>query len=181
MINQVQQFFEYFFNAIKIWIIVQPWESGIRVRNGKHIKKLTKGIYFRVPYFDSIYIQENRLRVASMPVQTLTSSDLKTLTINGAIGYVISDVEQLYQTLYHPETTIVNITMSEVAEFCYKNKLKDINPQNIEAAVLKRLNADNYGLKFEYFRITNFAVVRTYRLIQDNSWVDEGLKMNSKK
>ena len=179
--NQIQQFFEYILNAVKIWIIVQPWQTGLRVRGGKKVKKLTKGIYFRMPYFDSIYIQENRLRVAAMPVQTLTSLDLKTITINGAIGYTIDDIEKLYQKLHHPETTIANITMSEVADFAFKNNVKDISPKKIEEAVLAKLNSDDFGLKFEYFRITNFAVVRTFRLIQDQSWVSEGLSMNDKK
>lgn len=179
--NQVKDFFEYIFNAVKIWVIVQPWQTGLRVRNGKKIKKLNGGIYFRLPYFDSIYIQENRLRVASMPVQTLTSKDIKTITLNGAVGYIITDIEKLYQTLFHPETTIANITMSEVADFIFKNNLESINPNSIEEAVVSKLNSDDYGLKFEYFRITNFAVVRTYRLIQDQSWISEGLSMNDKK
>lgn len=179
--GQIKEFFEYIFNAIKIWIIVQPWQTGIRVRNGNKIKKLKNGIYFRIPYFDSLYIQENRLRVVSMPVQTLTSKDFKTVTLNGAIGYMIDDIEQLYKKLYHPETTISNIVMSEVAEFIFKNEMKEVSPEQIEKSVLIKLNADNYGLKFEYFRITNFAVVNTYRLIQDQSWISEGLMMNEKK
>lgn len=179
--NQVKDFFEYIFNAIKIWIIVQPWQTGIRVRNGKTIKKLTHGIYFRLPYFDSIYIQENRLRVASMPVQTLTSKDLKTITMNGAVGYVIEDIEKLYQTLYHPETTITNITMSEVANYVFNNNSNDISPDILEKVVIDKLNADDYGLTFKYFRITNFAIVRTFRIIQDQSWISEGLSMNDKK
>lgn len=179
--NQVKDFFEYIFNSIKIWIIVQPWQTGIRVRNGKRVKKLTGGIYFRLPYFDSVFIQENRLRVASMPIQTLTSKDIKTITINGAVGYTIIDIEKLYKTLFHPETTIANITMSEVADFIFKNNLDSINPNTIEEAVISKLNKDDFGLKFEYFRITNFAVVRTFRLIQDQSWISEGLSMNDKK
>lgn len=179
--NQVKDFLEYIFNAVKVWIIVQPWQTGIRVRNGKHIKKLNGGIYFRLPYLDSIFIQENRLRVASMPIQTLTSKDIKTITISGAVGYSIIDIEKLYKTLYHPETTISNITMSEVADFIFKNNVDTINPNTIEKAVIEKLNKDDFGLRFEYFRITNFAVVRTFRLIQDQSWVSEGLSMNDKK
>lgn len=179
--NQVQQFFEYIFNCIKIWVIVQPWETGIRVRNGKKIKRLSPGIYFRLPYFDSLYIQENRLRVCSMPVQTLTSKDHKTITMNGAIGYTIKDIQKLYETLFHPETTISNITMSEVADFAFLNNIGDITPKSIEKAVLDKLNADDYGLEFKYFRITNFAVVRSYRLIQDQSWISEGLTMDDKR
>lgn len=178
--NQIQQFFEYIFNAIKIWVIIQPWEEGLRVRNGKKIKRLTKGIYLIIPYFDSIYVQENRLRVASMPMQTLTTKDLNTISINGAIGYQINNIYTLYQTLYHPETTLINITMSEVAAYVFSKNLQDITPKEIENVVIKNLSSNDYGLKFQYYRITTFAVVKTYRLIQDQSWIDEGLKMNNK-
>lgn len=179
--NQIQQFFEYFFNAIKIWIIVQPWQTGIRVRVGKKVKILTKGIYFRIPYFDSVYIQENRLRVLSMPVQTLTSKDSKTITLTGALGYSISNIEKLYETLYQPETTISNMVMSEVSEYVVKNRLDNIKPEELSTLIIKKMNTNDFGLEFKYFRILNFAVVRTFRLIQDKNWTYEGLKMNDKK
>lgn len=179
--NQVQQFFEYIFNAVKIFIIVQPWQTGIRVRSGNKIKKLEKGIYFRIPYFDSVFVQESRLRVVDMPIQTLTSKDLKTLTINSSFGYSITDIEKLYQTLYHPETTLQSIAMSEVAGFIFNKNLDEVTPETLEHQVLGRLNEESFGIKFEYFKITNFAVVRTYRLIQDGSWSAEGLSMSDKK
>lgn len=179
--NQIKDFFEYIFNSIKIWIIVQPWEQGLRVRRGNAVKKMQGGIYFRIPYLDSIYIQETRLRVVSLPIQTLTSADLQTATLSSSIGYSITNLETLYRTLYHPETTLSNMAMSEIADFVFTNSLKDINPIKIEEAVLAKLNAQDYGLKFEYFRITSFAVVKTFRLIQDQSWLSEGLEMDKKK
>lgn len=179
--NQVQQFFEYIFNAVKVFIIVQPWETGIRVRNGNRVKKLEKGIYFRIPYFDSVFVQESRLRVVDMPIQTLTSKDLKTITINSSFGYSITDVEKLYDTLYHPESTLQSIAMSEVAGFIFGKNLEEVTPQSLEEQVLKRLNEEDYGISFDYFKITNFAVVRTYRLIQDGHYGYEGLSMNDKK
>jgi regulator of protease activity HflC (stomatin/prohibitin superfamily) len=179
--NQVQQFLEYILNAIKIWVIVQPWQQGLRVRTGKKVKLLGPGIFFRLPYFDSVYIQEDRLRVLSMPMQTLTSKDQKTMTINGSIGYVITDIELLYNTLFHPELTVQNICMSEAADFIFKTELTDINPEAIQKVVLDKLNEKQYGMRFEYYRITNFAVVKTFRIIQDQSWVNNGLSMDTKK
>lgn len=178
--NQVQQFIEYLLNSVKIWVIVQPWQDGIRVRYGKKIKRLKKGIHFRIPYLDSIYVQENRLRVASMPMQTLTSKDLKTITINGAIGYQITNIETLYKSLFHPETTLINIVMSQVAEYVFSQNADDISPRDIEEKVLQGLSSKDYGLKYEYFRITTFAVVKTFRLIQDQSWISEDLSMTEK-
>lgn len=179
--GSIKELLEYLLNAVKIWIIIQPWQTGIIVRNGNKTRKVTKGIYFRIPYFDSVFVQENRLRVGCLPVQTLTSKDLQTLTLNSSVGYSVSCVEKLYDSLYHPETTVRNMAMSEIASFVFDNDLKDINPTLIEKVVLEKLNALDYGLKFEYFKITNFAVVKTYRLIQDQSWSGESLNMNDKK
>ena len=181
MANQFQQLFEYLFNAFKIWIIVQPWQTGIRVRCGTIIKKLEKGIYFRIPYFDTVFTQEIRLRITAMPIQTLTSKDLKTITVSGAVGYIINDIEKLYQTLYHPETTIQNIALSEVAQFISSRNLEGITPSLIEKQVLRKLKECEYGITFEYFKTTNFAIVRTFRLIQDGSWGDEGLDMDEER
>lgn len=179
--NQVQQFFEYLFNAIKVFIIVQPWQIGIRVRLGNKIKKLEKGIYFRMPYFDSVFIQESRLRVCEVPIQTLTSKDLKTLTISSSLGYSLRNIEVLYDTLYHPEETLQNIAMSEVANFIFTNSIENITPNSIEEAVLLKLREKDYGLNFEYFKVANFAVVRTFRLIQDQSYAYSRLDMGDKK
>lgn len=179
--NQVQQFFEYIFNAVKIFVIVQPWQTGIRVRNGNKIKKLEKGIYFRIPYFDSVFIQESRLRVGEVPIQTLTSKDLKTITISSSFGYSITNIETLFSTLYHPEETLQNIAMSEVANFIFTNNIDDITPNNIEKAVLDKFKERDFGLNFEYFKIDNFAVVKTFRLIQDQSYAYSRLNMDDKK
>lgn len=179
--NQVKDFIEYIFNAFKIWIIVQPWESGLIIRCGKRIKRVNKGMYFKIPYLDSVYIQEIRLRVTEMPMQTLTSKDGKTITLNSSFGYSIINLEKLYQTLYHPEKTLQNIAMSSIAETIFSFDIQNITPADIEEKVMSKLIAEDYGIKFEYFKITNFAIVRTYRLIQDQSWISEDLNMNNKR
>ena len=179
--NQFKDFFQWLLDAVKIWIIIQPWQTGIIVRNGKKVRKVSKGIFFRLPYFDSVFVQENRLRVSNLAIQTLTTKDLHTISLNSSYGYSIIDIEKLYDTLYHPEITISNFVMSDVAEYVFERNLEDILPKEIENHVLKKLQMKDYGLKFEYYRLSNFAVVKTFRLIQDQSWVSEGLYMNEKK
>lgn len=168
---QVKELFDYLFNAFKIWVIIQPWEQGLRVRKGKKIKLLNGGIYFKIPYFDSVYVQETRLRVVDLPIQTLTSKDFKTITLSSSFGYSMHSIQRLFDTLYHPEVTIANIASSEIADYVFKKNINEITPEDIEKIVLTKLNSLDYGLKFEYFKLSNFAVVRTYRLIQDTSYM----------
>jgi hypothetical protein len=178
--NQFKDFLEYILNAVKIWIIVQPWQTGIIVRNGNKIREVSAGIFFRIPYFDSVFIQENRLRVISLPIQTITTKDGFTITLSASLGYSIESIKTLYKTLYHPETTLQNIAMSYLSEYIYKTDLKQITPIEIEKLIITELAKEDYGLIFKYFKTTNFAVVKTFRLIQDRSEVYEGLYMNNK-
>lgn len=180
--NQIKDFFEYVFNVFKIWIIIQPWEQGLIVRKGTRVRKVNGGIYFKIPYLDSVYVQETRTRMVQICIQTLTTKDIQTVTLNSAFGYKIIDLQKLYDSLYHPEGTLTNMAMGYVSDFIWSKDLKDITPINIEEFVLEKLNKENYGLKFEYFKITNFASVKTFRLIQDGqSWIDNSLKLDEKK
>ena len=179
--NQVKEFLEYIFNAFKIWVIVQKWESGLRVRKGKRIKLLHPGLHFKIPYFDSVYVQEVRLRIVSMPTQTITTKDNETITLSAAIGYSITDIEKLYLTLFHPETTIKNMAMSFISDYISKANAADIKLDELETKAVEHLKDLDYGIYFSYLKLTNLARVKTYRLIQDRNWFSEGLKMTDKK
>lgn len=179
--NQVKDFLEYIFNAFKIFVIVQPWQTALIVRNGKIKKEVSGGIYFKLPYFDSVFIQENRLRVVMFSIQTVTSKDNHAITISTSLGYSIDSIQKLYKTLYHPETTLGNIAMGFIADYIYANEAKDVSPLNVEKLILNALRKEDYGINFQYVKITNFAIVKTFRLIQDQSWGYEGLSMNDKK
>ncbi|HYD91374.1 MAG TPA: SPFH domain-containing protein, partial [Flavobacterium sp.] len=156
--NQAKELLQYLFNALKIWVIVQPWEQAVRTRFGKNPTILNKGIYFKLPYIDSVFVQETRLRICDTPMLTATTKDLKTITISLSIGYSISNIEKLYNSLYHPETTIRNIAMSEVSRMIFKNSIDDVKPEHIESLAIEKLKELNYGITFEYLKITNFAV-----------------------
>jgi regulator of protease activity HflC (stomatin/prohibitin superfamily) len=180
--ESIKGLIEYLLNIVKFWIVIQPWERGIRVRFGKNQKLLSGGVHFRIPFLDTFYIQCIRLRVISMPIQTLTSKDIKTVTLNGSIGYEISNVELLYNNMVHPELTVSNIAMGAISDFIYQNDMASISAIEIEKMVLNTLKeTEKYGIRISYFKLLNFAVVRTYRLIQDQSWSDRGINLTESK
>ncbi len=73
------------------------------------------------------------------------------------------------------------MVMAAVADTIFKNNIEDISADTIERNVMAILKDKDYGVKFEYFRVTNFAVIKALRLIQDQNWISEGLSMNTKK
>jgi len=94
--NQIKDFLDYVLNAFKIWVIIQPWEQGLIVRAGNKIRQVNGGIYFKIPYIDSVYVQESRVRMVQVSMQTLTTKDLHTITLNSAFGYKILELKKSF-------------------------------------------------------------------------------------
>lgn len=177
VINQIINFLSKIFQW---WIIIMPWEQGIFVRAGKNSKVITKGIYFKIPFLDSVYIQTVRKRVIDVPLQTMSSKDNDTITVRSVLSYQISNIDKLYNTLSHPEMTLQGIVMSKIGEYINENNSKDILIKELEEVISKEINKEDYGLSGLEVNITNFAKVKTFRFIQDSSHVFEGLTMNEK-
>lgn len=152
------------------WIIIVPWEQGIRIRLGKHIKKLNEGIHFRIPFLDRVYKQSTRLRYVDTPIQTITTKDGKTITLSGTICYCIKDVLLLYQQLHHPDDTIMNLAMSEAAQFIRKIRLEEFDQSAMEQKIQESLNLEKYGLSDIKYSLIDCAVVRTFRIINAQKW-----------
>ncbi len=175
--NFFKDLIDYLQKLFTWWVVIMPWEQGIRITWGKEIKLLNEGIFLKLPLVHTIYVQEKRLRVINLPMQTICSKDGHPLTVGCSVGYSIDDICKLYNTLYQPDLTIANIAASKIAEQIFTLNKFECNPKIIETNINESLSKLDYGLKFEYVRITNFASVRTYRLIQDQSYMYEGVNL----
>lgn len=179
--NYLRETLEYLSKLFQWWVIVEPWEAGLRVRFGKHIKVMSAGTFFRIPFFDAVYIQEVRMRMYSMNPQTVTSKDGHTITIVASVGYSISDILTLYESISQPDSTIGNTVLGTISDYVTKNTIQDCGPTKIEQEVSNKLSELSYGIKFEQVRITGYAIVKTYRLIQDGSYVNDGVQLTVKR
>ncbi len=172
---------KYLSNLFQWWIMIAPWERGIRVRFGNKVKLLNPGFHWRIPFFDSVYVQGIRNRVLSMSLQTISTRDGITITVSGTLSYNMTDIVKMYNTLYHPELTLSNIVMSKISEYITMNDCKECTPSKVGEYVTQMLTKLDYGINFGDVKIINFAIVKTFRLIQDQSWINEGYTLNDKK
>lgn len=140
--------------------------------------KIGPGVWLKVPLVHNVKSQSVRLRVATGSVQTITSRDGITITLRIVVGFTIQDIIKLYDSLDHPDLTIMNIAMGEISDVVAKGDKAELTPSSIQTKVEERLNATEYGLKFEYIRITNYAIVKTYRLIGDHNYIEGQLNMD---
>lgn len=164
----------------KWWVIILPWETGIRIRMGKKTKVLCSGIHFRIPYLDSCYKQPNRLHFVNMSPQTLTAKSGETITLCFIVGYTIKDIFKAYNSISEIESCISGNVMGNVSEFITKSLLTDCLPSEIERNCKVQLSNHDWGIEISELKVTSFAIVKTYRLIQDGHWISKSHELGAK-
>lgn len=152
-------------NLLTWIVIVAPWEQAIRVRFGKRVTLLKAGTYLRIPFIDRVYRQSIRRRLELVPPQVLTTKDGRALSVGAAIGYAVVDMLKLYNTLHDASATIRSSVCAMIADYVANHALPECSPSDVEKSVRERLQLGRYGLGEEEFFLTNFAAVRTYRVI----------------
>lgn len=172
IISQVMEFIKKLFDW---WFFVLPWEQAIFVRGGKKVKLLTAGWYFKIPFIDLVFKQTIRTRIIDLPFQTITNKNGKTITIKSNMQYSIGDMYKLYNSISHPEVYIYGVISGYVSQAIKNSDNLDLDI--VEYEVNSKLVNLDLGLKELQFKITSWADVRTFRMIQDGSWMTETLNM----
>lgn len=155
-----------FLKSFQFWIVVAPWEQALRVRLGKAADVLRPGVHLRLPFLDRIFVQSVRLRSISDSGQTMTTKDGHVLTLSVAVFYAIEDIGKLFQSVSHPESTLLFQVQGLVSEFIGKTNRSDILPSDIEKYVTDNMPATEWGLGQVKMTVVTFAYVRVYRLLQ---------------
>ena len=176
LLGQLAQFLKEVFSW---WFIVTPWEQVVHIRAGKKVKVLKEGFYFKIPFLDQIYKQEIRLRAVDISMQTVSSKDGEAISVKSVMNYCIKDIYKLYNTISHPEMTLSGIVMSGISEYINNKLNSEISILELEEYITSKLNSVDYGLGDISVKIMSWAKVKTYRLIQDQTWISEGMQMSS--
>lgn len=166
--NWVKDLVSYISDLFKWYVVVMPWQAGIRVRMGKHKMILNAGVYVKFPIIDTVFVKNIRLRVVQIPTMTMTTNNGSTVTVTGLVSYSIENIDTLFNSIDNPDATLTGIAMGKISDFISISNVEDLNVQNIKKSI--NMEGHKYGLTAEV-SITSLAVVKTYRLIQDHQWL----------
>jgi len=54
MFDKLVQVLERFGYQLMPWVIIEEWNAGVHLRNGKWINTLYAGLHFKIPFFDNV-------------------------------------------------------------------------------------------------------------------------------
>lgn len=158
LLQLIKQLFTWF-------VIVDPWELGVRTRLGRHQKNIGPGVHMRIPFFDRAYVQSVRKRMTVVPAMTLTTTDSKVVTVGAYLSFEIDDVAKLFNTLHDATDTIDAIAASVAAEYISGKASVELDHNEMQAYVTEHIELEEYGIRNGQYFIASFAVAKAYRFI----------------
>lgn len=161
----LRELFDYF-ARLRFWYVVRPWEQALRIRAGRHVAIMGAGWHWCIPFIDEVLVQNTRLRVLNLPMQTVLSKDGQAITVSGVVSWRIGNLLELYQHLHVPEDWILNSVLALIARTVAGLKAEEVSSAAIGTAARETLSrCDGNGLLVTSIEITDIARVRTYRLL----------------
>lgn len=159
--NQFLEWISKLFGSWKFWVVIPPWDIGVRVRFGKNATELKPGIHFRLPFFDDITLVNTRLRTAGTPPVTIQSGINKVKTISAVYGFRIIDPVLAMNSFEWPSSAISAILVSEISE-----KRTALECEKIVSDYFK-----TKGILVDFVRFNEDVESKVYRLIQAQSHI----------
>lgn len=153
--NQLMNWFAQLFSSWKCWIVIPPWDVGVRVRLGKVAATLAPGIHFRIPGLDEIVLVNTRLRIESTPTVTIKGEGGKARVISATVGYAIVDPVRAMLRYTVPGSALLAMAQSQISE--------GRGAEAVLAAL--RVEFIMHGIDVVYVFYTENVEVRTYRLL----------------
>lgn len=175
--NWVSEIINQLSKIIQWWIIVLPWQEGVRIRFGKKVKILKNGIHFRIPFFDECKVNSVRLHFVTIAPQTLTTLSGETITVSMQVGYSITDIFKIYNKVSGIEEALHGVIGGCVSVVINNRRLEEIDKGIIESSVKDKILALDWGLDVSQVNVITYAVVKTFRLIKDDHWVGKGMEL----
>lgn len=152
-----------FLSSWKPWVVVSPWERGVRIRFGRTATQLDPGIHLRIPVLDRVVLVNTRLRTTTTAASTLpTSAANRVRVVSAVVGYVISEPLKALLVYNNPQQSVCAFVQAEVA--------RGLSCDDCLAAV--RCRVENTGLSVEFLSYIENVEVRAYRLLQTTWSVD---------
>lgn len=165
------EFFQWLINLLKefrFYTMVMPWELAVRTRAGNRVKVWKPGFHLKLPFIDAVNIVNTRTRISHSPTQTITTTDGKTVSIAYSLGFSIHKPVEALLRFQDPEFAFAALIMSSTAKYIAAKSSKELVVEEIAANALTELESDAGGIiQIDFVRVCDFAVARTYRLLQE--------------
>lgn len=165
MLNSLFEWVSRLAASWKFWIVVPPWDIGVRIRWGRWAKALRPGPHGRIPLLDEVVLVNTRLRVDSTPTVTLgTGKPGFGRTASATVGYRVADPVTALMHFTEPGSVLIGLAQRELTR------------GSSEEMALSALRAEvaQHGIEVEFVYYPENVDLRVLRIMNDAGRVFAG-------
>ena len=174
LITLIQQFI----NELIPIFIIDEWEEAIVLRFGKYFNTYKPGVYYKIPFFDSVWRYTVITQSIDIPPQSVTTADNKNVVVKGIIRFTISDIKIFLLTITQPQDVLTDTTGGMIREIIENTRWENI------IDIDKRLTSEvgkfvkKWGIKVEKVTLTDLQIANSIRIIQDSTHQSKIIPIN---
>jgi len=163
-------------------VIVRATHGGVKWKRGKKVVAMASGLHFYWPLTTDIEVIVTARQTLALPIQVLTTKDLKKVVVGCVVVYKIRDViHAIGRMNWDVDTTINDITQAAVTAVIAKHSFQEImdmigNDQfenTLTEAVQKELRP--FGVSVRRCKVVDFADCRVYKIVTNAEGHRSGL------
>ena len=164
----IKELLTYLTNQFKFWFIINEWQYGLQLRNGKILRDLKHGFYFKIPFLDAVFSEHKRMQDVVVSQVNFTTQDGKQITASATAFFKIVNIREYYNGYAEPFSIIDGIIKNEINRYFLVTNYNDFNQDDFEIQILNHLKEiSGKGMAFDDFKLITFSNARTYRIITD--------------
>lgn len=145
------------------------YEGGVLFIRGKKIKEIKAGPVYYWPLMTTIETCPVTRQVLSIPAQTCSTIDGKTVVLAGVLTYKVVDVRKFLVENYEADDAVCEVVSSVLRDVVSErdwDALQANNRNTVDNALTRKAAVllESYGCEIERLRITSLAPARVYQV-----------------
>jgi regulator of protease activity HflC (stomatin/prohibitin superfamily) len=155
-------------DTIKVCFWIQEYEGAILMRVGKFKRDLDPGFHWKWFVFDEVLTCSIATETMSVKSQSLTTNDDKNIVLGAVVKCYISNPKKYLLKVKDVTNAISDVTQGKIKDIVMHKSWAECR-EGLDEAITAALKPEamKWGISVEYVTITDLAIIKTIRLIQE--------------
>jgi regulator of protease activity HflC (stomatin/prohibitin superfamily) len=150
------------------WAVLNEYERGVLLRFGHFKRELGPGFHWCIPFaIDHVMVDNVVTRTHTLPPQTLTTKDGRTVSVTAVITANIGNVRKALLEVENMDHALLDACSGAVGQHVAATDWDDLRKHDANETLTKacRQNtARRYGVEIERVQLADLAVCKVIRL-----------------
>lgn len=153
---------------IKFWYVVRDYEGCVVLRFGKFHRESPPGFHWKLPGIDEVQTCQIATETVTVASQSLTTKDGQNIVLGAVVKCNISNPKKYLLEVKDVTSAISDITQGKIKNIIMMKTWDECRGDiDQEITVAVRSEATKWGVRVLFVTITDLALIKTIRLIQN--------------